>query len=171
MHDDWATIAAQGVINDLMGRSEIGNTLENIDDDIRSEIIADLANIIYRAKDKHDDSVQRLNAQLRLIETRLSNTNKALETTLNQIESILFPGDPKGWEYPMQVVQRVKDFLSFHPIAVKLMRERTNFVVVSEKEPYFSYVYSTIRSHEMNKGTWTEDDERRYREVLGWRWA
>lgn len=54
----------------------------------------------------------------------------------------------------------------FHPRAMKLMRKQKNFLVVAEDEPYFERVYSTIRENELEKGTWSKEDERRYQESL-----
>ena len=44
--EDWAHAAARGVISDLTGRSGIKHGFANIDEDIRVEIVASLAEII-----------------------------------------------------------------------------------------------------------------------------
>lgn len=54
----------------------------------------------------------------------------------------------------------------FHPRAMKLIRKKKNFLVVAEDEPYFETVYHEIKLHELLRGTWTEDDERRYLAAL-----
>jgi hypothetical protein len=59
-------------------------------------------------------------------------------------------------------VERLREANDFHPRAAKLMAKRKNFVVVAVDESYFYSVYFMIRDNEVKKGTWTEDDERRY---------
>lgn len=56
----------------------------------------------------------------------------------------------------------IDDFEKFHPKAVKLLRERRNFLVVANNEPYFRWVYAIIRASEQSKGTWTSNDELNY---------
>jgi hypothetical protein len=82
--------------------------------------------------------------------------------------------DTLGWPESLHAMtsrvrmwqKRIQGFDAFHPRAVILMENRKNFLVVAEDEPYFLQVYSLIRSHELVKGTWTEDDEMRYQAVL-----
>jgi hypothetical protein len=47
---DWAHYAARGVLSNLCGRGGVGNELESIDDEIRQEIVTDLADIIRLAQ-------------------------------------------------------------------------------------------------------------------------
>jgi len=47
--DDWAHAAARGVAADLQGRGGIKHGFDNIDEDIRTEIISSLAAIIRLA--------------------------------------------------------------------------------------------------------------------------
>ena len=47
------------------------------------------------------------------------------------------------------------------------MKKKKNFLVVAEDEPYFEAVYCVIRSSETLKGTWTEEDERIYKSMMG----
>jgi hypothetical protein len=55
---------------------------------------------------------------------------------------------------------------SVHPRAAKLMRKHKNFVVVAYDEPYFRQVYDLIRDHEMQKGTWTQEDQWHYNDAF-----
>lgn len=52
--------------------------------------------------------------------------------------------------------------LDFHPRAAKLMRKRKNFVVIACDEPYFMDAYDLIRDSEIQKGTWTVEDQWHY---------
>jgi hypothetical protein len=54
----------------------------------------------------------------------------------------------------------------FHPRAMKLIEKQKNFLVVAIDEPYFRQVYDLIRDNEMNKGTWTIEDENHYIDAL-----
>lgn len=60
-------------------------------------------------------------------------------------------------------IQAAKDF---HPRAAKLIAKRKNFLVVAEDEPYFRQVYDLIRDHEMEKGTWTQEDQWHYDDAI-----
>lgn len=64
------------------------------------------------------------------------------------------------------IAEAIEDALEemneFHPRAMKLIRKQKNFVVVAEDEPYFSTVYGMIRDHEIEKGRWTDEDEKQY---------
>lgn len=62
-------------------------------------------------------------------------------------------------------MSEITEFERFHPRAVKLLRKRKQFVVVACDEPYFMKVYSLIRVYEMHKGSWSEVDERVYRDA------
>lgn len=44
--EDWAHAAARGVVSDLKGRRGIKHGFANIDEDIRVEIVASLAEVI-----------------------------------------------------------------------------------------------------------------------------
>lgn len=57
-----------------------------------------------------------------------------------------------------------RDMTTFHPRAAKLMRKRKAFIVIAHDEPYFQQAYSMIRDNEKAKGTWTDEDERVWRE-------
>ena len=57
----------------------------------------------------------------------------------------------------------LRGYEAFHPRAIKLIKRRKNFLVVSEDEPYFLAVYTKIRDHETNNGTWTEEDEAKFK--------
>ncbi len=46
---DWAHAAARGVLADLVDRRGVGNELEQIDDEVRNEIVQELAEIIRLA--------------------------------------------------------------------------------------------------------------------------
>jgi hypothetical protein len=63
--------------------------------------------------------------------------------------------------------REIVEALKFHPRAAKLMKKKKNFLVVAEDEPYFEAVYCVIRSSETLKGTWTEEDERIYKSMMG----
>jgi hypothetical protein len=63
-------------------------------------------------------------------------------------------------------LRAVEAAADFHPRATKLMLKKKNFIVIAEDEPYFSKAYAMIRVCEMAKGTWTEEDERLYRDAL-----
>lgn len=56
--------------------------------------------------------------------------------------------------------EELRGLESFHPRAMKLMRNGKGFVVVAEDEPYFIQVYGMIRCHELEIGRWTDEDER-----------
>lgn len=58
----------------------------------------------------------------------------------------------------------LKALESFHPRAMKLMRKRKHFIVVACDEPYFMDVYSLIADEETKKGTWTPEDEAKWKE-------
>lgn len=59
--------------------------------------------------------------------------------------------------------REIEEWQESHPRAIKLLRKNKNFLVVSEDEPYFIAVYELIRSNELHNGTWTNEDEERYR--------
>jgi hypothetical protein len=50
--------------------------------------------------------------------------------------------------------------------AGKLLWKKKPFIVIANDEPYYLDVYATIREHEQNKGTWTEECERQYQEAV-----
>jgi len=62
-------------------------------------------------------------------------------------------------------MNEITEFEKFHPRAVKLLRKRKQFIVVACDEPYFMEAYSLIRSHETTKGSWSDVDERVYRDA------
>jgi hypothetical protein len=66
----------------------------------------------------------------------------------------------------VDVLDQTLDFhqqvFGFHPRATKLMGKRKPFLVVACDEPYFRQVYDLIRDHEMQKGTWTHEDQWHY---------
>jgi hypothetical protein len=62
-------------------------------------------------------------------------------------------------------MNEITEFEKFHPRAVKLLRKRKQFIVVACDEPYFMEAYSLIRSHETTKGSWSDMDERVYRDA------
>jgi hypothetical protein len=66
----------------------------------------------------------------------------------------------------LQRLRAIEAAADFHPRATKLMLKKKNFIVIAEDEPYFSKAYAMIRVCEMAKGTWTEEDERLYRDAL-----
>jgi hypothetical protein len=59
-------------------------------------------------------------------------------------------------------IDDLHNMLDFHPRAYKLMRKRKPFLVVAIDEPYAKDVYDLIRDHEMDKGTWTIEDQNYY---------
>lgn len=62
-------------------------------------------------------------------------------------------------------IERLRAALDFHPRAAKLMNKRKSFIVVADDEPYFHEVYSLIREHEIQKGTWTNEDQQIYEDA------
>ena len=46
-----------------------------------------------------------------------------------------------------------------HPRAFKLMVKNKPFIVIANDEPYFRRAYNLIRNHEVQKGTWTDEDQ------------
>jgi hypothetical protein len=54
----------------------------------------------------------------------------------------------------------------FHPRAMKLIEKEKNFVVVACDEPYFNDVYFRVKIQEMANGSWTDEDEKKYREMV-----
>lgn len=59
-------------------------------------------------------------------------------------------------------LQEANEDAAFHPRAAKLMRKRKNFIVIACDESYFMDVYDLIRDSEMQKGTWTIEDQWHY---------
>lgn len=47
---DWAHAAARGILSNLKGRGGIGNELEQLDEELRKEIVDEAAEIIRLAK-------------------------------------------------------------------------------------------------------------------------
>jgi len=60
--------------------------------------------------------------------------------------------------------QELRAFEKFHPRAVRLLRKRKPFVVIAADEPYFKVAYDLVREREMENGTWTVEDEQKYRD-------
>lgn len=86
------------------------------------------------------------------------------------IESVhkdrVFSSVDGAWRLAQWVQQIVVDDLeTLHPRAMKLMRKNKPFIVVASDEPYFKMAYDQIKLEELLKGTWTEEDERRYQEL------
>lgn len=52
-----------------------------------------------------------------------------------------------------------------HPRAYKLMAKGKPFIVIAVDEPYFSEAYDLIREHEIQKGAWTDEDQRLYEDT------
>lgn len=50
---DWAHAAARGVLSNLRGRGGIGNELEQLDEELRQEIISEAAEVIRQAHAFH----------------------------------------------------------------------------------------------------------------------
>jgi hypothetical protein len=73
------------------------------------------------------------------------------------------PSLSEEWKKWRRERSEIRKFKQFHPRAVKLMRKRKNFIVISEDEPYFRSCYNLIRTNECLKGTWTFEDEQAYR--------
>lgn len=61
----------------------------------------------------------------------------------------------------------LETLLEKHPRCAKLMRAGTPFFVVRADEPYALSVAALIKHREMGKGTWTNEDEVRFGEMLG----
>jgi hypothetical protein len=58
-----------------------------------------------------------------------------------------------------------------NPRAFKLMERGQGFLVVADDEPYFMQVYFMIRHHQLDKGSWTANDEMAYcaaNQARGW---
>ena len=62
-----------------------------------------------------------------------------------------------------ELEKQLEEAEQFHPRAMKLLRKKKNFIVVAEDEPYFIQAYNMIRDHEIQKGTWSDEDERIYK--------
>jgi len=58
-----------------------------------------------------------------------------------------------------ELKKRLIELANFHPRAFKLISKKKPFIVVAIDEPYFRTVYELIRATEINKGTWTDQDE------------
>jgi hypothetical protein len=56
--------------------------------------------------------------------------------------------------------------MEFHPRATKLIQKGKPFIVIAIDEPYFQAAYDLIRRQEKENGTWTDDDEISYFEML-----
>lgn len=78
---------------------------------------------------------------------------------------ILFaaPSLSAEWKKWRRQRSEIRKFEQFHPRAVKLLRKRKNFIVIAEDEPYFRGCYNLIRMNEFRKGTWTYEDEQKYK--------
>ena len=55
--------------------------------------------------------------------------------------------------------------LGRHPRAEKLLDRGEPFLVIAEHEPYYLKAYSMIRDQEIKQGTWSEEDERIFKEA------
>lgn len=64
-------------------------------------------------------------------------------------------------------MSEIQEFEKFHPRAIKLFRKKKNFLVISEDEQYYTLTYAMIRAHEFAFGTWTEEDEKAYKQACG----
>jgi hypothetical protein len=62
-------------------------------------------------------------------------------------------------EYITDFKKAEKKLRDLYPRAFKLIMKEKPFIVVAIDEPYFKKVYELIRSDEMKKGTWREEDE------------
>lgn len=51
---DWAHAAARGILSNLKGRGGIGNELEQLDEELRKEIVDEAAEIIRLAHTQRD---------------------------------------------------------------------------------------------------------------------
>ena len=86
-----------------------------------------------------------------------------------QIEALIDQAEADIWHH--EGIENIyAEFEGFHPRAMKLLHKKKNFLVTAEDEPYFMEVYSIIRYHELQKKTWSDDDERRYLEAAGRRY-
>jgi len=56
--------------------------------------------------------------------------------------------------------------VAFHPRAMKLIGKRKNFIVIADDEPYYFDAYRMIRRCEVEKGTWTPEDEQIFKDTF-----
>ena len=90
------------------------------------------------------------------------------EIAIIKEDAILRLFDAVQNEYAAQVAElqtalgAANEDAAFHPRAAKLMRKRKNFIVIACDESYFMDVYDLIRDSEMQKGTWTIEDQWHY---------
>lgn len=56
--------------------------------------------------------------------------------------------------------------MALNPRLNKVLASGKEFLIVTETEPYYLDVYRMIRKQEKKQGTWTQQDEERYVEVL-----
>lgn len=55
--------------------------------------------------------------------------------------------------------ETLKAYRARYPRAMKLIDKREEFLVVKCDEPYALDVMEMIRAHELEKGTWTDEDD------------
>ena len=90
------------------------------------------------------------------------------EIAIIKEDAILRLFDAVQNEYAAQVAElqtalrEANEDAAFHPRAAKLMRKRKNFIVIACDESYFMEAYDLIRDFEMQKGTWTIEDQWHY---------
>lgn len=56
---DWAHAAARGILSNLKGRGGIGNELEQLDEELRKEVVDEAAEIIRLAHAQRDTTLPR----------------------------------------------------------------------------------------------------------------
>lgn len=64
------------------------------------------------------------------------------------------------------IKRQLNDAEEFHPRAMKLISKKKNFLVVACDEPYFRNTYDVIKKLEVDRGRWTDEDERLYQQAL-----
>lgn len=99
-------------------------------------------------------------------EARLTDAEKKFKDALREIEHLKNVRDAM-LKRAKFAEKEINGFEDFHPRAVKLLRKRKNFLVIADDEPYFTLVYSLIRSSERLAGRWTDEDEKRYEIATG----
>lgn len=62
----------------------------------------------------------------------------------------------------IKLQEELSEIEKFHPHAFKLAKKRKNFLAIAEDEKYFMQAYELIREHEIQKGTWSDDDQQAF---------
>lgn len=75
-------------------------------------------------------------------------------------------GDPELWQAAYDRLAAAEAIVAkLHPRIPRLIAKGRKFIVIGEHEPYYIHAYQLIRNREVETHTWTDEDERIYREA------